>query len=788
MRILVQPLVVLWFGFSQRLILIAIFVGGLGGFNLRADQIVYDDALESGWADWSYAATINLSYSGDTVHSGANSISVTITNAWGALSLEHSPMDSSSYTNLTFWINGGPVGGQQLQIYAERTGVVEPGIGLPALPANTWQQFNFSLAALGVANQPDFTRFSIQDRSGAAPPTFYVDDVLLVTNAGNTGSVSVTNAPVAIVVDVAAQRVPISPLIYGVAFGTSNLLADLNSPLNRSGGNSTTRYNWQTNASNHAADWYFESLVGNSTAAGGDGDDFIRESKNGGAQPMLTIPIIGYVAKLGPNSAKTWSYSIAKYGAQTGSDSQWLPDAGNGIARATGKDITNNNPLDANQLADTNFQSGWVRHLTNTWQTATNGGLRYYLMDNEWSLWHSTHRDVHPIGATMDEVLGKYSSYATMVKGLDPNALVGGPEEWSWPGYLYSGYDQQWSGANNDYNPADYPDRTAHGGQDFGPWFLSQLQQRSQTAGVRLLDVFTLHCYPQEGNISSDAVDPATELLRNQTTRQFWDTNYVDPSWISSVIALIPRMKSWVATNYPGTKIGLTEYDWYAEFNINGATAQADLLGIFGREGLDLATRWTCPGTNSPVYNSFKMYRNYDGHKSAFGDTSVAATVPDPDNLAAFAALRTNDNALTIMVVNKTLAGFTPLALAVTNFANSGTAQAWQLTASNVITRLADIPYTGGVVSNTLPAQSITLFLLPTAKNLRLRVGTNAPPRKMELWLDGQGGQNYLLQSSTNLTAWSAICTNTFATNSFRFLVGLTNPDRIFYRGVLNSP
>ena len=66
----------------------------------------------------------------------------------------------------------------------------------------------------------------------------------------------------------------------------------------------------------------------------------------------------------------------------------------------------------------------------------------------------------------------------------------------------------------------------------------------------------------------------------------FWDTNYVDPSWINNVIMLIPRMKSWVATNYPGTKIGITEYNWGAEPSINGATAQADILGIFGREGL----------------------------------------------------------------------------------------------------------------------------------------------------------------------------------------------------------
>lgn len=36
-------------------------------------------------------------------------------------------------------------------------------------------------------------------------------------------------------------------------------------------------------------------------------------------------------------------------------------------------------------------------------------------------------------------------------------------------------------------------------------------------------------------------------------------------------------MKSWVSSNYPGLKVGLTEYKWGAESHINGATAQADL-------------------------------------------------------------------------------------------------------------------------------------------------------------------------------------------------------------------
>ena len=101
----------------------------------RADQIIYDDALENGWANWSYSTTVNLNNTGTYVHSGTASISATITNGWGALSLWHSAQDSSAYTNLTFWINGGASGGQQLQIYAEVTGVTEPAISMPTLAA-----------------------------------------------------------------------------------------------------------------------------------------------------------------------------------------------------------------------------------------------------------------------------------------------------------------------------------------------------------------------------------------------------------------------------------------------------------------------------------------------------------------------------------------------------------------------------------------------------------------------------------------------------------------------------
>jgi hypothetical protein len=109
------------------------------------------------------------------------------------------------------------------------------------------------------------------------------------------------------------------------------------------------------------------------------------------------------------------------------------------------------------------------------------------------------------------------------------------------------------------------------------------------------------------------------------------------------------------------------------------------------------------------------MYRNYDGAKSAFGDTSVSATAPSPDNVSAFAAVRSSDGALTVMVVSKYLAGSTPASLNLSQFAAGPAAHVWQLTASNSIQKLADVTVSKGAIMATLPQQSITLFVIPAS-------------------------------------------------------------------------
>jgi len=312
--------------------------------------------------------------------------------------------------------------------------------------------------------------------------------------------------------------------------------------------------------------------------------------------------------------------------------------------------------------------------------------------------------------------------YAGMIKSLDGNALVVAPEISGWLGYELSPYDVEYGESINFAQSIDtFPDRKtiiAAGGNDYAPWLLGQFKQYADAhQGQRLLDIFAVHYYPQGGN-------------NNTNTRSLWDPNFLDPSFINDKIMLIPRMKQWVANNYPGTKIGVTEYNWGSindeinADNMSYAVTQADVLGIFAREGLDLATRFNAPpkldvmGKPLPTYNALKMYRNYDGNKSTFGDVSTSATVPNPDTVAAFSAQRTSDGSLTVMILSKYQAGNTPATVTLANFMNNGPAHVWQLSGSGTaIQQLADIPLNNAALNLALPPQSITLLVIPSATN-----------------------------------------------------------------------
>ncbi len=349
--------------------------------------------------------------------------------------------------------------------------------------------------------------------------------------------------------------------------------------------------------------------------------------------------------------------------------------------------------------------------------------MRFYALDNEPGLWHETHRDVHRQHASYDELNSLGQQYAAAIKAVDPGALTLGPVQDGWSRYYYSSY-------TDNPDPVAQADRDAHGGTPFVAWYLQQMRAYEQQNGKRLLDYFDLHYYPQADGISrSPAGNAATQALRLRSTRALWDPTYVDESWIPSTgeatavngvgvdgaVQLIPRMRLG-QRNYPSTKLAISEYNWGALDHINGALAQADVLGIFGREGVDMATLWEPPTPSQPGAFAFRMYRNYDGQGGQFGDTSVQATSANQGQLAIYAARRRSDGALTLMIINKT-AGSLTSSVGLAGFTPSGSAKVYSYSASSLgsIVHQADQAVSAGGFTETFPANSITLLVVPSA-------------------------------------------------------------------------
>lgn len=559
-----------------------------------------------------------------------------------------------------------------------------------ALVVDRTLTFDYGKLAAGGTNVP------VGAYSGTALDALNTDlGAVYFTNNG--GNVVVLDIPLVIAVDAQANRRPISPYVYGVGGPKKNAnIEALNFVIDRMGGEVETAYNWKQNAHNLCKNWYWISM-GDGVPAG-TYDDFFETRRQVGAESALTITTSPWVANLGPKNKSTCSFSIAKYGSQTGHEPYGFPDAGNGVISDDPKVyVTGNDPNDAYIPSDSLHQKEFVTHLIAKFGLSTEGGVTNYIMDNEPFLWSSTHRDLYPGGITVEDVGDYMIDYAGRIRFLDPHAVIWGPELFNF--WVF----------------------------DKIPPLLQQLKEYKDRTGLDVLDVLTVHYYPSP---CDNDITEAGQLHRNAATRTLWDPTYKDPRNNNYILNVIPRLQAWVDQYYPGLKTGITEWNWGAEDHINGATALADAYGIMGREGLDVATHWgSAPDDPArPTFKAMQMYRNYDGSKSTFGDVSVSATVLNPDLVSAFAAERSLDKALTVMVINKQLYTDETLTVSLANFIHGGTAQVWQLTSANVIMRLIDISITGDSLTATLPRQSITLFVIPNGAPVTAGAATHPAP------------------------------------------------------------
>lgn len=496
-----------------------------------------------------------------------------------------------------------------------------------------------------------------------------------------------------------ADHHAISPYIYGMNFASAGLAKQLDLPVDRWGGNTTDSYNWKIGSSNTGNDYFFENIPDCFDAPTYTCDDgpkygyraFVRKDQSVGAATLMTVPMMGWVAKDGkPHHPFTCGFPPS-----VSMDQDFDPydsNCGNGVRNSNGTLLPSNPTRDGMQIGPS-FDGDWVTKLKSLYGSAANGGVRFYELGNEPALWNSTHRDLHPAPETYDELWQKSRDYGAAVKAADPTAKVLGFSEWGWPNYFCSAADHVENGCF-----ASSPDRANHGGTPLVQWFLRKMRSYQQAHGKRLLDYLDLHYYAQGGSTTD-------------VTRSLWDPTYTDPSWIGKKIRLIPRMKRWVTADYPGTKLSLSEYNLSLGDARTNALIQADVLGIFAREGLDLATRWAMPNDGSLIPYAFRIYRNYDGNHSKFGNTWVRSASGNQAKLAVYGARRSGDGAYTILVINKTSNALeSPLNLA--GISPRGKAQVWRWT-GDAISHMGDRSVPAGGFTATYPARSLTLYVIP---------------------------------------------------------------------------
>jgi hypothetical protein len=655
---------------------------------------------------------------------------------------------TGAYNSAVTWLVTGPSGWTGSAGSVDATGLYESPFPAPATVT--------------------VTAYATGDATKSAAAT-----VTLVSPAAGPGP--------ALTVDAGNETHAISPLIYGM---NGYLLdpataANANITVTRWGGDATSRYNYQTNVTNSASDYYFENFTGEGgmlpNATGSSSyTDFITANNALGTKALLTAPVQGWVSN---STAGACSFPESTVPGQM----SYSGSCGDGMYPLGTQDCTETNgcsflggattpaltsvaepppaPPAANGAtlawAQGTWTGGWVQSLVTSpsYGTGASGkGVAIWDLDNEPAWWDAVHRDVHPQPSTYDEVTQGGMGTALAIKTVDPTAEVSGPVIDYWWNYFYSKEDIEngW-GSGPCYEPWDHPaDRTAHGGVPMIEYYLQQFKAAEATYGMRLLDYVDIHGYfgsdypagSGNGVGLTTAGDSVEQQVRLNSTRALWDPTYTDANYpqpnyttdanyTSSCSTplqapqVIPMLESWVANDYPGTKTAIDEYNFGGLESINGALAQADVLGIFGKYGLDLATLWPTTNDANQVSGNmaFAMYRNYDGAKSTFGDRALASMSANQGQLAVYGALRTADQAVTVVVINKTFAALTST-LSLENLTAAENAQLYQYSAQNLaeIVALPDVVVTApvqGSANSTIgnynfPAGSITLFVIPT--------------------------------------------------------------------------
>ena len=558
--------------------------------------------------------------------------------------------------------------------------------------------------------------------TGLTNGTTYFYVVTAVNASGESSNSTEANAKPAVALpDVTITVDPstthsISPWIYGINFygGVPNAP---HATMDRAGGNRWTAYNWENNFSNAGSDFgpysndNFLCNGGCNASIPAEGvRTLIAADHTAGLASLITVQLQGLGSADGNGNV-----SVANPPDMT--RFKTVVDKKSSV---TATAFTTTPPTnDANVYMD---EFLWALDQKLSGQNifgANPAHPTFVSLDNEPELWNSTHLEVQgPIRTTSDDYITRTINLSKALKDQFPDVLIFGPVHYGFAG-LYS-----WQG---ELTP------TPTGSNWFPDKYLQAINTASNTYGKPLVDAYDFHWYPEvyDGNGTRILSMSATSLTDSQVQqivqapRDLWDPTWHDPNnsnpWVyqtlgSTPIRIVPRLQAKINAEFPSMKgIAITEYEGGGWNHIAGTVAQADMLGIFGTQGLFAASFWPPNGTYDYALAGFRAFRGFDGASANFGDTSVAASSSDVSKVAVYVSTdSTTPGHVVLVAINRTKSS---LVTAISGMMLSGTATLYQMTASSASAQSPNPVHpvsvgtqttNGTSLKVTLPALSVT--------------------------------------------------------------------------------
>jgi len=593
------------------------------------------------------------------------------------------PFDASAFSGITFWARSATPA-------IIRVNLATAAFGTPIALATVWQKYTIAFTDLTQRNPGS-------DAATAAFDPTQLTELQFVAGPGNAFDISVTDVsftpaglfgshPVELCPDVAFDPTPmpsiphpagvtftidatnatkkhtISPNIYGrngfpwqPSGGLSKEFRRFGHGLLKLEAGSNSLYNWEINASSGGYNGASSTMSNDGFPSDGflpaqlTADGFAA-GRASSSTLLIGLSLLDYVAGdaagvMDPNDPGILSTRYKQNKPAKGAPFSLVPDATDGFVYQ-------------------DERVNWAVH-----NAPANVPLIFGL-DNEPEIWDVILPTVHPSHVSYDEYVNRTIALAEATKTVAPNAEVVGVCA-AHPRGLDSLSGWASTGQASAADLAKGP---------FLEYFLSKLKTEEASFGKRLVDYIEVHYFTAALAGSGTTSDPYVPLLtltqsipytnqdagvlatRLQAPRSLWDPTFTETTHeydgtalAGQPLTLVPRLKNRIAAASPGVKLAFSDWDFGGGDHVSGGLATADTLGIFGREGNDLAAYFPLREWENYGWGAMQAFRNYNSLGGHFGDISISATTSDIAATSVYASLASQDaSRMVIVAINKT--------------------------------------------------------------------------------------------------------------------------------------